>query len=115
MPAKQRKFRDFFERSCYFAGSLCGLQESPQASTSSRIDLKESEQITEFPRFREPIDQGAEPRKRKRGNPGNTFSTFLPTSFARGSDPSSIYVLYRRGKRDRDVEIVIMERVDETV
>lgn len=92
------------ERSCYFAGSLCRLQESPRVSTSfpfpspPRIDLGESERITEFPQLREPIDKESSQEKGPAESRGNTFSTFSPPPplilFSALVQPS-IYVLYR--------------------
>lgn len=64
----------------------------------SRIDLGESERITEFPQLREPIDKESSQEKGPAESWGNTFSTFSPPPplilFSALVQPS-IYVLYR--------------------
>lgn len=63
-----------------------------------RIDLGESERITEFPQLREPIDKESSQEKGPAESRGNTFSTFSPPPplilFSALVQPS-IYVLYR--------------------
>lgn len=103
------------ERSCYFAGSLCRLQESPRVSTSfpfpspSPSDrfrwIRADNWVSAIERTNR---QGIEPRKRTSGKPGEYIFHFFtaPSSHPLLRPRSAIYLrsLSTSREHDRDVE-----------